>query len=120
MERTKHIFLVILISIIATSACNVQTTQTEPTAAPMQILEPVFPQSKEDLPLTEAEVPRVSVEEAKTALDSAAAVIVDVRSANAYAASHIPGAISVQLGEIETNPSGLNLDKDQWIITYCT
>jgi len=62
----------------------------------------------------------VTVEQAKVALDSGAAVIVDVRSSEAYAVSHIAGAINIQLGEIETNPTGLNLDKDQWIITYCT
>lgn len=69
---------------------------------------------------TEAEVPRVSLEETLAAIESGVAVIVDVRSAEAYAASHIPGAISIPLPEIETNPTGLNLEKDQWIITYCT
>ena len=71
-------------------------------------------------PVTEAEVPRVSLEEALTAIQSGEAVVVDVRSAEAYAASHIAGAISVPLDEIESNPAGLDLDKDQWIITYCT
>jgi rhodanese-related sulfurtransferase len=36
------------------------------------------------------------------------------------AASHIPGALSIPLAEIESNPAGLNLDKAKWIITYCT
>ena len=60
------------------------------------------------------------LKEAKAAFDSGAAIIVDVRSAGAYAASHVPGALNIQLGEFETNPTGLELDKDQWIITYCT
>jgi rhodanese-related sulfurtransferase len=60
------------------------------------------------------------VQEAKAALDRGAAIIVDVRSAEAFDVSHIAGAINIQLGEIETDPTGLNLAKDQWIITYCT
>jgi rhodanese-related sulfurtransferase len=72
------------------------------------------------LPLTEREVPRVTVEEAKAALDSGAAAMVDVRSTEAFAVSHIAEAFNIQLGEIETNPTGPDLPKDQWIITYCT
>jgi phage shock protein E len=44
---------------------------------------------------------------------------VDVRSAQQYAASHVKGAISIPLDEIDANPTGLKLEKDQWIITYC-
>ena len=62
----------------------------------------------------------MSVQDAKAALDSGEAIIVDVRSAAAYETSHVPGAIHIELGEFETNPAGLSLDKDQWIITYCT
>lgn len=72
------------------------------------------------IPQTEADVPRISVEDAKAALDGGEAVIVDVRSAESYAAGHAAGAISVPLTEIEANPAGLGLDKEQWIITYCT
>lgn len=73
-----------------------------------------------DLPLTEDEVPRVSVEQAKAALESGAAVVVDVRSAESYAAGHIPGAISIPLSEFENDLRSLPLEKDRWIITYCT
>jgi len=45
---------------------------------------------------------------------------VDVRSKEAYEASHIAGALFVPLGEFESNIAGLDLDKEQWIITYCT
>jgi rhodanese-related sulfurtransferase len=69
---------------------------------------------------SEAQVPRIPVEQALAALQSGAAVIVDVRSMEAYDASHVAGAISIPLAEIETNPTGLSLEKDQWIITYCT
>jgi predicted sulfurtransferase len=72
------------------------------------------------IPQTEQEVPRVKVEDAKSAFDKGEAIIVDVRSAQAYAAGHAAGAISIPLAEFENNIDGLSLDKDQWIITYCT
>jgi 3-mercaptopyruvate sulfurtransferase SseA len=72
------------------------------------------------IPQTEADVPRVTVEEAKSAFDNGKAIIVDVRSAESYAAGHAAGAISIPLTEFENNIENLSLDKDQWIITYCT
>jgi len=72
------------------------------------------------IPQTEDAVPRVTVEEAKSALDSGKAILVDVRSAESYAAGHAAGAISIPLANFENNIEDLSLDKDQWIITYCT
>ena len=126
LKRKTNILLAATILAFAIQACNAPSPTTEPPIAPTQtlaathIIEPVSTQTQANLPESEAAVPRVSVEEAKAAFDSGAAIIVDVRSAGAYAASHVPGAINIQLGEFETNPTGLNLDKDQWIITYCT
>jgi hypothetical protein len=74
----------------------------------------------DDAPFLEAEVPRISVQDAKAAVDNGLAVIVDVRDARAYENEHIAGALSILLGEVETNAAGLPLDKEQWIITYCT
>ena len=71
-------------------------------------------------PLTEAQVPRIEVDKAKAAVDSGAATLVDVRSAESYAAGHAVGAISIPLGNFEVNIDKLSLEKDQWIITYCT
>ena len=125
-KRKIDILLVVTILVFAVPACKASSPTAEPTIAPTQalvatqIMEPVSTQLPANLPESEAAVPRVSVEQAKAAFDSGAAIIVDVRSAEAYAASHIPGAISIQLEEFDTNPTGLALDKDQWIITYCT
>ncbi len=100
-------------------ACNSILPQAEPTQPVISTLE--LPQGQDNnLPQTEAEVPRVTVEEAKAALDSGEAIIVDVRAPEFFADGHAAGAISIPLGLIESNPSGLDLDKDQWIITYCT
>ncbi|MCA2000775.1 MAG: rhodanese-like domain-containing protein [Chloroflexi bacterium] len=71
------------------------------------------------LPQTEDAVPRVTVEEAKSALDSGKAVLVDVRSVKSYADGHAVGAMSIPLAQFETNIENLSLDKDLWIITYC-
>ena len=117
-SRKIGALFVMSILILISLACNALLPQ--PEAARTQITEPVSRPSQEGLPQTDAEVPRVGLEEAKAAFDSGQAVIVDVRSAAAYAESHVAGAINIQLGEIETNPTGLNLDQDQWIITYCT
>jgi rhodanese-related sulfurtransferase len=45
---------------------------------------------------------------------------VDVRSAQSYAAQHIQGALSIPLDAIEQDPTSVPIDKDKWIITYCT
>lgn len=115
MPRIKDIFFVIL---LFASACSAQPAQLQPTLAPTQIGEPAS--TTENLPQTDAEVPRVSLEEARVALESGEAIIVDVRRSDYFEASHIAGAISVPLGDIERNPTGVPLNKEQWIITYCT
>jgi hypothetical protein len=106
-------------------ACNATLPQIGPTQTPVPtaVVEPtsvVKPGNQSDLPLTEADVPRISVKEAKAAFDSGKAIIVDVRGVDIYAAGHAVGAISIPLSEIEANPAGIGLDKEQWIITYCT
>jgi 3-mercaptopyruvate sulfurtransferase SseA len=83
-------------------------TQNPPTApTPKTAIEEVYP-----------EIQRVSIKETKAALDAGSALIVDVRSADAYQGSHISGAINIPLEELEARLGELN--KTQWIITYCT
>jgi hypothetical protein len=103
------------------SACSTVTPEpvgVAPTAA-IQLVTPTA-LAPEDLPFSEDGVPRVSVQVAKAALDSGQALIVDVRTSGAFEQSHAAGAISIQLGEVELNAATLPLDKDRWIITYCT
>lgn len=64
------------------------------------------------------EIPRISLEDSKVAFDNQKAVFVDVRDASSYADSHIPGALSIPLAELETRLG--ELDPNQWIIPYCT
>ena len=118
----KTLLVISILLLLATPACSTSSPQTESTTAPT--IQPIATlpqiQGQTDLPLTEADVTRVGVEEAKLALDNDEAVIVDVRSAEAYAAGHAVGAISIPLDQFENNIDNVPLDKDQWIITYCT
>jgi 3-mercaptopyruvate sulfurtransferase SseA len=86
-----------------------QTTRLPPSAAP------AIQHSEED---TFPEVERVSLDEARKALDSQTAVFVDVRDAADYAAAHIPGALSIPLGQLDERADELN--RSDWIIAYCT
>lgn len=67
---------------------------------------------------TYPDIPRVNLEDARTAFDASSAIFVDVRSAEAYRGSHIAGAINIPLTELESRLGELN--KAEWIITYCT
>ena len=124
----KKILLVIWLLLFVLSACTVTKPQTESRnqaypnqAYPNQAYPNLTPtQGQAVLPLTEADVPRITVEDAKAAVDGGEAVSVDVRSAESFAAGHIAGAISIPLTEFETNISNIAFKKDQWIITYCT
>jgi 3-mercaptopyruvate sulfurtransferase SseA len=115
--KNRIILLALAVLALVSLACNALIPLPESELT--QTLEPVLTPTQGDLPLTDAEVPRVTIEEARAALASDAAILVDVRDPEQYAASHISGAINIWLGEIETNPTSLDLDKDQWIITYC-
>jgi 3-mercaptopyruvate sulfurtransferase SseA len=118
MLKTKNI-LIISILVTALSACGAQATPT-PAPQPTTIIEVISTPPTQSIPLSEADVPRITIEEAKAAIESGAAVVVDVRSKTAYDAQHIAGAISIPFPEIQANPTGVKLDKEQWIITYCT
>lgn len=92
----------VLAAFIFASQNNNPTTPAQPAGA--------------DLPYPEIE--RVSLADAKAALDSGSAVILDVRSAEAFAGQRIAGSVNIPLAELETRLG--ELDPDQWIITYCT
>jgi len=80
---------------------------------PEETIQPI-PQSEGNFP----DVPRVSLADAKAAYDTGGAVFLDVRDAESYAQSHIVGALSIPLNELSDRMGELN--KSDWIITYCT
>jgi hypothetical protein len=118
--RKLFILPALAVLTVAILACNAMTPTAEPSSTAAVIAGPTYSLQKPVLPITEDQVPRVTVEEAMVAISSGAAIFVDVRSRQSYDASHIPGALSIPLGEIETNPTQPVLFKDHWIITYCT
>lgn len=73
-------------------------------------------QSPSGTPGVFPEVPRVSLTDAKAALDSGEAIFVDVRSSQAFEDAHIPGALSIPEGELATRLE--ELDPQLWIIPY--
>ena len=97
---------VFLIAVVVACTTQPQQGQVSPTPPALPTENPFF------------EVPRVTLEEAKTAFDSGSAVFVDTRSATSFADVHIPGALSIPVAEIESRMD--ELDPNQWIITYCT
>jgi 3-mercaptopyruvate sulfurtransferase SseA len=109
-QRKKWIALYAgLILCSVTLACNVVLPQQEINGPAV----PAFPTEDPYI-----EVPRVELEEAKIAFDSKSVVFVDVRTAESYAQSHIPGALSIPGTELEGRMD--ELDPEKWIITYCT
>jgi rhodanese-related sulfurtransferase len=64
------------------------------------------------------EAPRISVADAKKAIDAGKAILVDVRSAMSHQQEHAKGAISMPTSEVAARMS--ELPKDKQIITYCT
>lgn len=118
-KKINLLFIIPLICGLA-FACSPATATEPPSLQTVPVtVEPTSTVSSQ-VPRTEAEVPRVSVEDTIAAVQSGEAIVVDVRSAQAFQASHIPGALSIPLFDIESNPAGVSLDKDKWIITYCT
>ena len=135
MNSTKPILLATFFLLLTSLACNALFQQnlspSDQTPVPTQIVistqitepdstQPESTQPPANLPENDAEVPRLPVDQAKAAFDRGEAVIVDVRGAEAYARSHIAGALEVSLSAIQTDPANLPLDKNKWIITYCT
>ena len=112
----KKTILLITGLMLTMFACQALLPQAEPTAISI----PTVSRPQLSIPLTEADVSRIEVHEAKAAVDSGQAILIDVRSAQAYAEGHAAGAISIPLQNFEDNIGDLTLEKSQWIITYCT
>jgi 3-mercaptopyruvate sulfurtransferase SseA len=72
--------------------------------------------ASEDIPYPE--IARVSIQDAKAALESGEAVLLDVRSADAFAGRRIAGAVNIPVAELGGRIS--ELDPNKWIIPYCT
>jgi hypothetical protein len=121
VKRKNYFLLLFFVLLLASFACKLsQPTVTSPTPHPLVMTLPSDAVVPGTVPLSEAGVPRITVEDAKAAVDAGEAIIVDVRSPDAYEFEHVEGAINIPLGYFETDIANIPLEKDQWIITYCT
>jgi hypothetical protein len=108
----------LLLAACGGTAAPAPTDTAQPaTSAPTTAPAIAVPTAKaQEIPYPE--VPRVSLEEAKAALDAGSAIFVDVREPQSYEAEHIAGAINIPNYQIEARMG--ELDKQEWIIPYCT
>jgi 3-mercaptopyruvate sulfurtransferase SseA len=63
-------------------------------------------------------VPRMTLAEFRKALDAGSIVGIDVRTAEAYRAGHIPGTLLVPVEQLEARAAELRA-KGRPIVTYC-
>lgn len=96
------ILIVLILTLMNAQAGGKQAT-VQPTAA-------------SDIPYPE--INRVSLADALSALNANTAIFVDVRSADSFNQSRILGAINIPLEQIELAIP--DLERDAWIIPYCT
>jgi 3-mercaptopyruvate sulfurtransferase SseA len=87
---------------------GLSSSRTTVTNTPVQATEP----------LTDADVERISVSDAKAAFDSETALFVDTRDLDSFNQGHIPGAVLITSTQVESKLS--ELDASVPVITYCT
>ena len=63
-------------------------------------------------------VTRISIDDARAAVEKGAAIIVDARDAKSYKDSHIKGSINIYAPEVVSRIK--ELPKDKTIIFYCS
>jgi len=126
MLRKRILFYISLISIVLLVAgCGPKATETPTTTettTPPATTETTTPPATTEGPYISAEdVPRISIEELKSLVDSGAdIVIVDCQPASVYSTLHITGAISIPWAmELSAADIAKLPDKDAQIITYC-
>lgn len=68
----------------------------------------------------DADVPRISLEEAKKDYDAGTAVFVDSRAQVAFEQEHVKGAINIPIGSPGVEDKFASLPKNKKIIVYCS
>lgn len=101
----------------------VSQPQTQPTLGVQDVPSaegqaPSNPAATPVAALTDKDVRRITLADAKSLLDNGTAVLVDARSAKAYNSKHAAGAISFPDNEVVARFSELPADKV--LIFYCT
>ena len=107
--RTRHKILILVLAAIGFFGCS-SRNQAPPQNSTTSTVAGHDHQA-------EAAVPRVSILEAQASVGRGEAVLVDVRTAEAFSTGHIRASISLPEAEIPMRAQ--LLPKDKKIITYC-
>ena len=91
------IFLTLILSIFAVSACQTASTETASSAQTN-------------------EIKQITVAQAKDAVTAKDTQFIDVRTAEEYAGGHAPKAVNLPLDALEKDLSGLDKDKPVYVI----
>ena len=120
-------YLITAMAIVVLSgaaSAQYKTPQTAPQAKPGTPAIPISPNPNVQITpgAPQAEKPlesarRISREEAMKMVSAKKAVYIDVRGKDQYDIEHIPGAISIPLGELPARIQ--ELPKNKFLITYC-
>lgn len=98
---------VLILIVLILTLMNSQAGGTQANVQPTAISDIPYP-----------EIDRVSLADALTAFNANTAIFVDVRSADSFNLVRIPGAVNIPLEQIESAIP--ELERDAWIIPYCT
>jgi rhodanese-related sulfurtransferase len=123
LNRNVLIFAVLIVALgvggflVGTRLNDAPAASTDVVAPPAPgVVEPVSPVVQPTVDGSNS--PRMPLADFKAAFDSNAdMVIVDVRTADAYAAGHIPGAVNIPEAEATLREGELPRDKE--IVLYC-
>jgi rhodanese-related sulfurtransferase len=108
--------MLFLIALLTAAGCqgNSESTTTAPSLTeipPPAATKPVAAEPADG-------IKRISVREAKAAVDRGAAVAIDVRNEDSYRLEHIAGAVHLPYAQF--NERAAALPKDKLIVAYCS
>lgn len=115
----------LLAAALGLSACAPAASTLQPTAAPAGTQVTALVQATATAAPAAGIYQKITAQEAKQIMDSQPegnqpkAVIVDVREPSEYEAGHIPNAILLPLGQIESKAAQTLPDKNATLLVYC-
>jgi len=112
MGRFFALILGVVSGAILLAACNSNELKIKTSASPNPA------QAQQGQPPVSDGARRVTVTELQSLLDKNQAVVIDVRTAEAYNIAHVKGARLIPEAEV-VNHAG-ELPKDKLIVTYCS
>ena len=111
----RVLVLVVIVAAMFLGGCISQNTSSPTNVSRVQT--PATAPAEDDH-AAQKTVERMSIPDARAAVEKGEAVFVDVRQAGQYQSGHIAGALSLPEAEIPTR--GSSLPKGKKIIAYCS